>query len=114
MLKDPLVTQNLINTIHDYLNPNPQVRMSTPLPERGVRNVVKKKRTNREFKFRVEIDNYEMDDVILELGSDVSILTKKTWEQLGKTSLSSHRFSSNWKTSIKYTLLGEWRKWKLI
>ena len=50
--------------------------------------MVKKKRTNREFKIRVEIDNYEMDDVILDLGTNVNTLPKKTWEQVGKPNLS--------------------------
>ena len=28
-----------------------------------------------------------MTDVILDLGSDVNVLTKQTWEQMGKTAL---------------------------
>ena len=44
----------------------------------------KKKTTNKEFKFKAEIDNYEMDDVILDLGSYVNILPNLTWEQMGK------------------------------
>ena len=41
---------------------------------------MKKKRNNSEFKFGAEINNYEMDDVILDLESDANILSNKTWE----------------------------------
>lgn len=44
----------------------------------------KKKRTHKEFKFRVDIDNYEMDEIMLDLDSNVNILSKKTWEKMGK------------------------------
>ena len=29
------------------------------------------------------IDDYDMDFIILDLGSDVNILTRKTWDKLG-------------------------------
>ena len=40
----------------------------------------KKKRTNKEFKFRVGIDSYKMDDVIIYFIFDVNILPKRTCE----------------------------------
>ena len=61
--------------------------MATPLPKRGVRQVNKKKRTNKKFKFRVEIDNFEMDDILLDLGSYVNIFPNNTWEKMGKPKL---------------------------
>ena len=33
------------------------------------------------------IGDYEMDDIILALGSNVNILTRKTWESMGKSKL---------------------------
>ena len=37
-------------------------------------------RTGREMRLTTQIDEYEMDQVILDLGSDANVLPKKTWE----------------------------------
>jgi hypothetical protein len=50
------------------------------LPKRYVRHVSKRKPMGREFKMIAKIGNYDMDDVMLEMGSDVNILPKKSWE----------------------------------
>ena len=34
-----------------------------------------------------QIGNYDMDYIILDLGSDVNILTQQTWESMGKPRL---------------------------
>ena len=34
-----------------------------------------------------QIGDYEMDYIILDLGSDVNILTRKTWESMGNSSI---------------------------
>ena len=34
-----------------------------------------------------QIGEYDMTDVILDLGLEVNVLTKKTWEQMGKNTL---------------------------
>ena len=64
-----------------------KVTMLAPLPERGVQYMVKKKWTNRDLKFRDEIDNYEIDDVILDLEYDVNIFPKKTLKKMGNPQL---------------------------
>ena len=61
--------------------------MSAPLLERGVQYMIKKKWTNRDFKFRDEIDNYEIYDVILYLEYDVNIFPKKTSKKMGNPQL---------------------------
>ena len=38
----------------------------------------------REMRMIVHIGDYDVDSIILDLGSDVNILTKKTWEMMGK------------------------------
>lgn len=58
--------------------------ISTPLPERGIRQMRKNKRTSKEFKLVVQIGGYEMNQVILDLRSNVNIFPKKTWEKMGK------------------------------
>ena len=44
-------------------------------------------RTGREMRLNAQIGAYDMTDVILDLGSDVNVLTKQTWEQMGKPTL---------------------------
>ena len=44
-------------------------------------------RTGREMRLNAQIGAYDMTDVILDLGSDVNVLTKQTWEQMGKPAL---------------------------
>ena len=34
-----------------------------------------------------QIGDYDMDYIILDLGSDVNILTRQTWESMGKPQL---------------------------
>ena len=40
------------------------------------------------MQLNAQIGAYHMTDVILDLGSDVNVLTKQTWEQMGKPTLS--------------------------
>jgi len=46
-----------------------------------------KKRIDREMQLTLQIGDFEMDQVILDLGSDANILSKKTWERMGKPML---------------------------
>jgi hypothetical protein len=58
--------------------------ISTPLLEREVCKVSKKKCTGREFKMIIEIGGYDMDGFMLDMGSNVNIISKKSWEFKGK------------------------------
>ena len=50
-----------------------------------VRKIGKHKtRTGRKMRFITQIGDYEMDQVILDLGSDANILPKQTWERIGR------------------------------
>jgi len=44
-------------------------------------------RTGREMILTRQIGEYEMDQVILNLGSDVNVLPKQTWESMGRVEL---------------------------
>lgn len=80
--------QHLIQMINHFISTIViECLISTPLSNRDVRQVGKKIRINKDFKFREETGNYEMDDIILDLGSDMKILPKKTWELMGKVKL---------------------------
>jgi hypothetical protein len=52
-----------------------------------VNQVFHMKRTNGEFKFNAQIGVYDVDNVILELGLDVNVLPKETWEMMGEPEL---------------------------
>ena len=39
--------------------------------------------TGREMHLTTQIGEYEMDQVILDLGSDMNVLPKQTWERMG-------------------------------
>ena len=39
------------------------------------------------MRLNAQIGDYNMDEVILDLGSEVNVLTKQTWELMGKPKL---------------------------
>ena len=44
-------------------------------------------KTGRELRMTAQIGYYDMDYIILYLGSDVNILTRQTWESMNKSRL---------------------------
>ena len=46
-----------------------------------------KQRTGKEFRLNTQIAGFQISDTMLDLGSDVNILPRKTWEALGKPRL---------------------------
>ena len=51
------------------------------------------------MRLTTQIGEFEMDEVILDLGSEVNVLTKQTWEQMGIPKLSRspiHLRLANW------------------
>ena len=44
-------------------------------------------RTGREMRLTSQISEYEMDQVILDLGLDTNVLPKQTWECMGRPML---------------------------
>ena len=54
---------------------------------RAVHNITGHTRTGREMKLIAQIGGFEMDEVVLDLGSEVNVLTKQTWEQMGSPKL---------------------------
>ena len=67
-----------------YLIEEPQTSL---LQEKHVNHIHKKMKTGRELCMNAQIGDYDMDFIILDLGSDVNILTKKTWERMGNPKL---------------------------
>ena len=50
-------------------------------------NSLQKRKTGKEMRMNIQIGDYEVDLVILDLGSDVNILAKQTWQSTGKPTL---------------------------
>ena len=54
----------------------------------AVHHMKKNIQTGRKMRLSTHIRDYEMDEVILDLGSEVNVLTKQTWELMGRPKLS--------------------------
>ena len=46
----------------------------------AIHNIMGHTRTGREMRLTAQVGEFEMDEVILDLGSEVNVLTKQTWE----------------------------------
>jgi hypothetical protein len=51
---------------------------------RVVNQVSRKRRKNKELHLSAQIGNYDVDYVVLDLGSEVNVMTKKTWALMEK------------------------------
>jgi hypothetical protein len=58
-----------------------------PMTYRPVNQVLRKKRTNKEFRLSAQVGEYDMDNVILDLGSYVNFIPIQMWEMMGKPKL---------------------------
>jgi len=91
---DPSILTTFLETCIKLLNDSKAVKWlqevikrcagTTPGEPRVVRKIRKHKtRIGREMRLTVEIGEYEMDQIILDLGSDANVLPKQTWERIG-------------------------------
>jgi hypothetical protein len=76
------IVQELQNLIRQY-----EIGKIHPLLNREVHQIGKKRRTNKELHLNSQIDEYDIDYVVLDLGSEVNVMTKKTWALMGKPRL---------------------------
>jgi hypothetical protein len=53
----------------------------------AVHQIAKKRRKNKELHLNAQIGEYDIDYVVLDLGSEVNAMMKKTWELMGKPKL---------------------------
>ena len=56
-------------------------------PERRVNHIGKRLKIGRELRKTTQIRDYEIDYIHFNLVSDVNILTRQTWESMGKQRL---------------------------
>ena len=50
-------------------------------------NSLHRKQIGKEMRMNIQIGDYKVDSIIMDLGLDVNILTKETWENMGKPQL---------------------------
>jgi hypothetical protein len=58
-----------------------------PFLNREVHQIGKRRRTNKELHLNAQIREYDIDYVVLDLGSEVNVMMKKTWALMGKPKL---------------------------
>ena len=68
-----------VQQLIDYCNPT--------TTERAAKQIKRYIHTGREMRLSVVIGSYEMNEVVLDLGSKVNVMTKQTWEIMAKPKL---------------------------
>jgi hypothetical protein len=82
LTKDESIVQELQNLIRQY-----EIGRVDPLLKKEVHQLSKKRRTNKELQLNAQIGDYDIDYVVLDLGSEVNVMMKKTWALMGKPKL---------------------------
>ena len=67
------MTQSKVQHLIDYCDPT---------TERAINQIKRYICTGREMRLSAVIKSYEMDEVVLDLGSEVNVMTKQTWEMM--------------------------------
>jgi hypothetical protein len=57
------------------------------LEQKKINHLHRRRRTSREFRMNANIGDFNMGDIILDLGSEVNVLPKKTWKCMGEPTL---------------------------
>ena len=78
LIQDERVVQDIQNLIRQY-----ELGKVDPLLNREVHQFYKKRRKNKELHLNSQIGDY----VVLDLGSEVNVMTKQTWALMGKLKL---------------------------
>jgi hypothetical protein len=79
LIQDKNVVQELQDLIKQY-----ELGKIDSLLNREVHQIGKRRRTNKELHLNAQIGEYDIDYVVLNLGSEVNVMTKKTWALMGK------------------------------
>jgi hypothetical protein len=82
LINDERVVQELKNLIIQY-----EIGRVDPLLSRYVNQVSRKRRTSKELHLSAQIGDYDIDYVVLDLGSEANVMTKQTWALMGKPKL---------------------------
>ena len=77
-----LRNQNALNELQKVIESYKPQRSSD-----GGKTINRFRRTGSEMRLHAQIGEYDMTDIILDLGLEVNVLTKQTWEKMGKPTL---------------------------
>jgi hypothetical protein len=82
LIKDKSIVQELQYLIKQY-----ELGKIESLLNREVHQIGKRRRKNEELHLNAQIGYYDIDYVVLDLGSEVNVMMKRTWALMGKTKL---------------------------
>jgi hypothetical protein len=82
ILNDPLAIKTLQNILEIC-----STETKGKLEQKIVNHLHTRKRTSREFRLNSNIEDFNMGDIILNLGSEVNVLPNKTWKGMGDPTL---------------------------
>jgi hypothetical protein len=63
------------------------VEIEGKLEKKIVNHLDTRRKTSREFRLKSNIGDFNMGDIILDLGSEVNVLPKRTWKCMGEPTL---------------------------
>jgi hypothetical protein len=82
LLNDPLAVKILQNILEKC-----SIETEGKLEQKTANHLHTRRRTSREFRLNANIKDFNMRDIILDLGSKVNLLPKKTWKCMGEPTL---------------------------
>jgi hypothetical protein len=82
LIIDEKSIQELQNLVRQY-----EIGRVYPLLKKAVHQLSKKRRKNKELHLNSQIGEYNIDYVVLDLGSEVNVMMKQTWALMGKPKL---------------------------
>jgi hypothetical protein len=82
LLNDPSSVKILQNILERC-----SIETEGKLEQKIVNHLHTRRRTSREFRLNANIRDFNMGDIILDLGSEVNVLPKKTWQCMGEPTL---------------------------
>jgi hypothetical protein len=82
VIKDEKAIQELQNLVRQY-----EIGRVDPLMNKAVHQLSKKIRTNKELHLYARVREYDIDYVVLDLGSEVNVMMKQTWALMEKPKL---------------------------
>jgi hypothetical protein len=82
LLNDPSSIKILQSMLERY-----SIETEGTVEQKTVNHLHTRRRTSREFRMNANIGDFNMGDIILDLGSEVNVLPKKTWNCMGDPTL---------------------------
>jgi hypothetical protein len=82
MLNDPSsvkILQNILEKCSGKTKQKPELKT--------INHLHRRRRTSMEFRLNTNIGDFNMGDIILDLGSEVNVLPKATWKCMGEPTL---------------------------